>query len=373
MLYYSLQGNVTYNKDKHVDLVIVIMAGGIGTRFWPVSTETKPKQFLKLFGERSMLQESYRRIRDLVPPERVLILTNENFLGQVREQLPDIPSYNIIGEPMRRDTAAAVALSALISRKRFGNPVILTLTADHVIEPVDMFQKTVLSAARMASQQEVLYTFGIRPAYPATGYGYLERGQHIVSDDGIEHYGLLRFKEKPDLETARHYLESGQYYWNSGMFVWSTDTILKQFELFLPDHITSLSTAAETDEKTIDTSVLKKAFEQIAAISIDFGIMEKASNVCCIESDFTWNDLGGWLSLKDFIPVDNKGNHHRGEIIASDAHDNLVFCENPDETVMMLGIQDLVIVRAGDKTLVVRKDMVEDVKELVNVFMRKDD
>ena len=182
-----------------MDTVIVIMAGGVGTRFWPLSTDETPKQFLRLFGDRSMMQECYERIRGVVEPDRVLVLTSCDYIAMVREQLPAIPAENIIGEPMRRDTAAAVALSALICRKRFGNPVIVTLTADHFIEPVDLFLKTLQSAVRAASDNDVLYTFGIRPAFPATGYGYLERGSHIMTDNGIEHYGLLTFKEKPDM------------------------------------------------------------------------------------------------------------------------------------------------------------------------------
>jgi len=354
-----------------MDFVIVIMAGGVGTRFWPLSTDETPKQFLRLFGDRSMLQECYERIRDIVKPERVLVLTSCDYVALVREQLPAVPTDNIIGEPARRDTAAAVTLSALISRKRFGNPVIATLTADHFIEPVDLFQKTLLSAVRAASANDVLYTFGIRPTYPATCYGYLEGGSHIETDDGIEHYGILTFKEKPDIETARMYFKSGRYYWNSGMFVWQTDVIIRQLERFLPVHIESIDPTVDQDGVSINTRALAKAFERLPSTSIDFGVMEKAANVCCVESTFSWSDLGGWLSLRDFLSVDGNCNFHRGDIITSDAHDNLVFCEHPSETVMMIGIHDLVIVRAGSNTLVVHKNRIEDVKELVNKHLKK--
>ena len=355
-----------------MDIVIVIMAGGLGTRFWPLSTDETPKQFLRLFGDRSMLQECYERIRGVVKPERVLVLTNCDYVAMVREQLPAVPADNIIGEPMRRDTAAAIALSALICRKRFGNPVIVTLTADHFIEPVELFLKTLQSAVHAASDNDVLYTFGIRPAFPATGYGYLERGSHIMTDNGIEHYGLLSFKEKPDIETARMYVESGRYYWNSGMFVWRTDAIIKRLEQFLPGHITSIDPAVGRDGASVDSPALAEAFKRLPSTSIDFGVMERATNVCCVESTFSWNDRGGWLSLREFLPADGSCNFHRGDIIASDSQNNLVFCENPGETVMMIGVHDLVIVRAGSNTLIVHKDRAEEVKELVKKHIGSD-
>ncbi len=350
---------------KEPNLVIVIMAGGVGTRFWPFSTEDIPKQFLNLFGERTLLQMSFDRVSDLVQPERILVLTNARFVSIVKEQLPEIPTKNVIGEPMRRDTAAAVGLAAALCRKRFGNPVIATLTADHLIEPVALFQKTLLSAARRAADNEALYTFGIEPTYPATGYGYLERGAHIGDDEGIEHFRLLRFKEKPGLETAREYLESGRFYWNSGMFVWTADAILKQMHIHLPNHAESLLQAAAFDQTPQWDSALKAAFEFLPRVSIDFGVMEKAQEVCCAASKFSWDDVGGWLALRNHLPKDKTGNCCKGKAITLDATDNVVFCEHPEETIMLIGVKDLVIVRAGAGLLVVHKDRTEDIKRLV--------
>ncbi len=349
-------------------LVVVIMAGGAGTRFWPLSTEDKPKQFLKLFGNRSLLQMSFDRISNLVPEERILVLTNTNFVKSVKEQLPEIPEENIIGEPYRRDTAAAVALASLLCQKRYGNPVIATLTADHLIEPVDVFEKTLLSAVRMADKNDVLYTFGIKPTHPATGYGYIECGNLSVNDEGIKHYELLRFKEKPDIETARKYFDSGKFYWNSGMFVWSVEAILRQLHNHLPTHIETLEKAIPFDKSERWNLALKEAFEPLYPISIDFGIMEKAPNVRCIASTFSWSDVGGWLALKDHLQKDKADNSYRGAIIQMDAHENLIFCKNPSDTVMLIGIKDLVIVRAGSKTLITHKDRAEDVKKLVNEY-----
>jgi mannose-1-phosphate guanylyltransferase len=357
--------------EKKLDLVVVIMAGGAGTRFWPLSTEDKPKQFLNLFGDRTLLQKSYDRVANLLHPERILVLTNAAFVPLVKEQLPEIPSDNIVGEPIRRDTAAAVCLAALLCRKRFGNPVIATLTADHVIEPVDLFQRTLLSAARRASETGGLYTFGIEPTSPATGYGYLERGIQIALEDGIEHYELLRFKEKPDLEVARQYVASGRFCWNSGMFVWTADDILKELEKHLPGHVNNLSTAVTFDKTPQWNQALKEAFELLHPVSIDYGVMEKANNVCCVASEFLWHDVGGWLALQNFLPEDETGNYCRGKALTLDATDNVLFCEDPDETMVLIGVKDLVVVRSGAITLITHKDRAEDLKKIVESMGKK--
>jgi mannose-1-phosphate guanylyltransferase len=352
--------------------VATIMAGGTGTRFWPMSTKERPKQFLKLFGDRSLLQKSYDRIRDLFPVDRILVLTNAAHVQMVREQLPELPSGNVIGEPLKRDTAAAVALAAALCRKRFGNPVIMTLTADHLIEPVDVFQKTLLSAARKAADGKALYTFGIKPDYPATAYGYLEFGKRVFQDDGIEHFELLRFKEKPDVETAKSYLSLGRFYWNSGMFVWTAEAILRELEKNLPHHYRCMTRAAVSDGTPSWEKALQDAFHEVSAISIDYGVMEKAARVRAVAAQFAWSDVGGWLSLETFMPKDSEGNAARGEIITLDARGNLVFCEDADEQVMMIGLADLIIVRTGKKTLIMKKDRAENLKDIVRMLEERD-
>jgi mannose-1-phosphate guanylyltransferase len=354
-----------------MNLVVVIMAGGVGTRFWPLSTDEKPKQFLNLFGQRTLLQKSYDRIADLVAPGRIFVLTGKAFTSLVKKQLPEIPPENIIGEPLRRNTAAAVCLAALLSRKRFGNPVIATLTADHVIEPVDLFQRTLLSAVRRAAEAGGLHTFGIEPTFPATGYGYLERGVRITEDDGIEHFALLRFKEKPGIDEAREYVASGRFYWNAGMFVWTADDVLKELEEHLPGHVIALSKAVPLHGTTLWDQALKEAFEVLQPVSVDYGVMEKARNVCCVASTFSWHDVGGWLALENFLPEDKSGNRCRGEVLTLKATDNVVFCEDPAETVVLIGVKDLVVARSGSTTLITRKDREEDLKTVVESMGKK--
>ncbi len=344
--------------------VAVIMAGGVGTRFWPLSREDRPKQFLQLFGKRSLLQQTYDRLAAFVAPEHALVLTNERFASLVRTQLPEIPDANIIGEPARRDTAGAVALAALLCRRRFGDPVMAVLPADHVIHPVDEFRRVLASAMAAARKEKALYTFGIPPAHPATGYGYLERGEKLLDDGGVAHYRLLRFKEKPDAETARAYLESGRFFWNSGIFVWTAGTILEALRQHLPGHLGALEPLAALDGAGDWTAGLRRLFPLLPAVSIDHGVMEKAENVRAVAATFSWSDVGGWTALEPFLDKDTSGNACRGRVRSLDAGSNIVCCEDPSETVSLIGVRDLVVVRAGKETLIMPRERAEELKEL---------
>ena len=360
----SRRGDEVMSRDP--DLVAVIMAGGAGTRFWPLSTEARPKQFLRLFGERTLLQLSYDRLAAMIPPERILVLTSGRFMELVARQLPMLPAANIIGEPMRRDTSAAVALAALLCRQRFGDPVMGVFTSDHLIKPQAEFERAVRSAAaRAARSGRALYTFGIQPTYPATGFGYLERGELLADDDGIQHFQLERFKEKPKLERAREYIESGRYYWNSGMFVWTVDAIIAELQRLLPDHLRHLEPAVKRDGQADWEQALRDGFEPLARTSIDFGVMEKAREVRCVVPSFQWSDVGGWLALEEHLEQDAQGNAHLGRLREHDSRRNLVFCEEPGETVALVGVEDLVVVRAGDKTLITHRNNTEAIKKLV--------
>ena len=306
--------------DPRDELVAVLMAGGTGSRFWPASTEERPKQFLSLFGERSLLQQARDRLDGLVPPERILVVTNEAFADLVRLQLPELPPDNVIGEPARRDTAAAVTLAAQLAAHRHGNPIMALFTADHVIGPVEAFQRSVLSAARGASAGEALYTFGIRPDHAATGYGYLELGATLGRDGDVPHHDLSRFVEKPDLATAQEYVAGGSHLWNSGMFVWRAGLILEELERQLPGHCAAIAPAVERDGEPDFQHALAQAFEPLPKISIDFGVMENARSVRCVEADFSWADVGSFVSLADHLPVDDDGNaRHRGRVFSLDA------------------------------------------------------
>ncbi len=353
-------------KRSKTDIGVVIVAGGSGTRFWPLSTPDRPKQFLTLFGDRSMLQETFDRVAPIVPAERVLVVTGARFVELVRSQLPELPAENVIGEPVPRDTAAAMTLGTILCHKRFGDIPLLIVPADHVIKPADLFQKTVLSAARAAVEDGAIYTFGTTPTWPSSSYGYIECGPHVRSDKKIEHFELVRFKEKPDLVTARNYLEDGRFYWNSGIFVWTPEVILEEVRDYLPEHYSRLASLADLDGSKRWKKALKEAFEPLKKISIDFGVMEHSGRVRMIRADFDWNDVGGWLAIESFLEEDESGNRVRGEIQSHDAAGNIVYCTGSGDTVALVGVKDLVVVRAGAYTLVMHKDRTEEVKKLVN-------
>lgn len=360
-------------KFKEPEFAAVILAGGAGTRFWPLSTENKPKQFLRILDERSLLRLSLERLEGLVPPQRTLVLTKTEMTPLVAQELPELPERNILGEPVRRDTAAAVCLAALVCQRMFGETVMAVLTADHLISPTEKFQESLTSAVRMAGSSRALYTFGIPPAYPATGYGYLELGEELLREGDVRHHRILRFKEKPDLETAKTYLQSGRFMWNSGMFVWSTQAILDEIRLHLPVHFQELSKAMDYWDTSSWQDKLARAFSSLETISVDYGVMEKAQDIRCVVASWQWRDVGGWASMMELLPKDQQGNAVRGKLFPQDSKNNLVFCEEPEEVIALLGVEGLVVVRAGRKTLVARMDEAEKLKALVQRFKKEFD
>jgi mannose-1-phosphate guanylyltransferase len=363
-------------SDKTPELFIVLMAGGSGTRLWPMSTSERPKQLLALVGERSLIQQTVDRSRALTSPERIVVLTNARFQEAIRQQLPELPPENVVAEPVARDTSGAVALAAVIGKSRFPDDVMVVLPADHIIRPDAEFTAAVRSAAVGAAGSDALYTFGIKPTYPATGYGYLERGKPVVvpglsGDAAAGHYRLERFREKPDRETARAFVESGRFFWNSGMFVWRNDTIWRNIEAHLPEHAELLGPLIGRFGQQGFDQALADAFAPLPKISIDFGVMEKADDVRMVETAFEWFDVGGWPAMRDFLPADEAGNAYRGQLEIVAAKDNLVFCEDPQETVALVGVEGVVVVRSGDRTLVMAESQAQQVKTLVNQLEKK--
>ena len=341
-----------------MDLSITIMAGGAGTRFWPLSTEERPKQFLALTEERSLLQISYDRLLGLVPVDRILVLTNERYTELVAEQLPELPAENIIGEPVRRDTAAAVALAALLTQHRFGQVAMGVVTADHWISPLVEFEKA-MRAAATGCESGGLYTFGIRPTYPATSFGYLEMAEKLSAPGDLPHFRVSQFKEKPDPETAAQFLSAGNYFWNSGMFMWSTSSILAEFEAHLPAHLETL------DPYIQGRSSLAACFDPLEKISVDYAILERAKDVRAVVPNYTWNDVGSWHAVEEFLPEAKDGVRSRGKVESRVSSRSSVFCEDPEEQVVLIGAEDLIVVRSGNRTLVVHRDQLDHLKEAV--------
>lgn len=349
----------------------VILAGGRGARFWPLSRKEMPKQFIRITGTVTLLEMALDRIRPLVPDENILVLTNRLTADLLTKILPSFPAHNVIAEPVMRDTAGAIGLAAGIVRARAGDAATLAvLSSDHLITPVGRFVELMRFGFGLAElAPEYLYTFGIRPTYPAESFGYLERGAKIdVAGPGAVH-DLRSFREKPDKAAAEALLASGNFRWNAGIFVWNVGTVLAAFDKHLPRNGALLASFCEAEKNGRLAKVLNAEFEKLEKISIDFGIMEKYEKVRMIDADFEWKDVGGYLALGELYDAANVGRANC-PTFAIESGGNVVSA--PDgHLVAMLGVSELVVAVTGDATLVCRKDRLEDVRRLV-VEMEKD-
>jgi len=343
-------------------LYTVIMAGGSGTRFWPLSRQAMPKQAIPICGPKSLFQRAVERVDGLTPPERTFVITNAEQADILASQAPRIPRENIIAEPFARDSAAAVFLGAAIAAARDEDAVTLVKPADHIISPVDKFHAAVKRAVTVA-EKGCLVTFGVPPRFPATGYGYIERGEPLEGIEGA--YKVRRFREKPDQETAEGYVADGRHYWNSGMFVWRARDILEAARRFAPAHYEAIAPLGEAFGGEGFQAALADAYGALEKISIDFAVMEKAENIATVEADFEWDDVGTPVSLRDYFEADAEKNVVRGRACIHDAS-RCVLISDDDHLLAVVGCHDLVVIHTADATLVCPAGRIGDVKKLVN-------
>jgi mannose-1-phosphate guanylyltransferase len=344
---------------------VVIMAGGRGERFWPQSRLKKPKHLLPIVGDKAMLAQAVDRVLGLVPPENIFIITNTEQREAVLEICPEVLPAQVVGEPVGRDTAAAVGLAAVLVQERNPEGAFAILPADHVIHDTEGFQKTLALGFEQAEKGEYLVTIGIDPTEPATGYGYIHRGEQTSIESPV--FKVLRFVEKPDLDTAKGYLASGEYAWNAGMFVWQALTVRESIAKYVPELAASLTAMqAELSSGAELSAVLALHYPDIQKISIDFAVMEKADNVLTIPAAFDWDDVGEWPAVARHYEADAGGNVSRGKSVLKDSSGNIIFSDE-GHLVALLGVDDLIVVRTEDATLVCRKDQAQKIKELVSV------
>lgn len=344
----------------------VIMAGGKGSRFWPRSREKMPKHLLDIQGERTIVRETVDRIRPLVPPERTLIVTGRSHAAELIRQLPEIPAENILIEPVGRNTAPCIGLAALHIRNRVPDAVMLVLPSDHRIGDEITFRKVLAAAGRIATEGNSLVTIGIRPTGPETGYGYIEQGDPFPSGEHEEIHRVRSIREKPPLEQAREFLRRGSFLWNSGMFVWRASTILEAIEKFLPELHAGLLQIRETLGTEREEEIVGEVYSAQKAVSIDYGVMEKAKNVLVVSRDFDWSDLGSWDALWEVSEKDENGNAIRGSWIGIDAFDSLV--HSPGKMVALVGVRDLLVVETDDALLVCHRGRSQDVRKVVEAL-----
>lgn len=352
---------------------VVIMAGGRGERFWPMSRLARPKQLLPIVGDKAMLTQTVERLSGLVAAEDVFVITNAEQRDAVLEVCPDLDPAKVIGEPVGRDTAAAVGLAAILVHREDPGATFAMLPADAVIHDAGGLCATLETAFQAAEAQPVLATIGITADFPATGYGYIQQGEKLGDYAGREVFNVKRFVEKPDLETAKTYLESGDYFWNAGMFIWSALSIIAELEKSTPSLWAALQAIHAGLEKGqgID-ALLAEHYPNLEKISVDYAIIEKATNVVMVESGFDWDDVGEWPAVARHYPADESGNVVRGSVELSDARGNIVFSPDDGHLVALLGVEDLIVVKTDDATLVCHKDKAQDLKALVKSIGAKE-
>jgi mannose-1-phosphate guanylyltransferase len=341
-------------------LFALIMAGGIGSRFWPRSKERTPKQLLKILGENTMIQSTVDRLDGIILKENIFIITNKIQREEIIRQLPEIPAENILEEPFGRNTAACIGLASMIIEEKCKDAVIVVLPADHIIRDKESFHKTLALAADFADKDKGLVTIGIIPTRPETGYGYIQIDDEIVTDNI---HRVLTFAEKPNYATAVRFLESGDFLWNSGMFIWRIDSILEEMRKYMPE----LSEGLEIIKKDINTSnfpeVLTNVYGQLRNISIDYGVMEKSQKVFLVKGDFGWSDVGSWEEVYQLSPKNDEGNALVGQVFTDDTTESYIY--SPNKFTAVIGAENFIVINTDDALLICRRDKAQDVKKVI--------
>jgi len=342
-----------------------IMAGGEGTRLWPASRDTCPKQFINVLGGRPLVVQTLERLEGLLPPENLLVLVNHKHQEAARRLLTDLPDENLVVEPRIRDTGPCIGLACEIIRKRAGDQTVVCLPSDHVIDPAEALRQCLRRAETcVQADPGALYAIGIRPTYPATGYGYLLRGETVGEVDGEPVFEVASFHEKPSIALAEAYFDAGDYFWNSGICFGRTDAILEEIRRHQPELAEGLKQLVPDLDTDRQATALARVYPRFPRINVSDGVMEKADQVRVIEGHFAWDDVGTWRILQAHLGADEDANVAQGEAVTVDSRGNLIYAAD-DQLVAALGVRDLVIVVTPDATLVTTRDKVEDVKKLV--------
>lgn len=342
----------------------LIMAGGSGTRLWPLSRQARPKQVLPLVEDKSMFQLAVERLAPLLPPEQVFVVASAPLSEQLRATAPQIPAENFIVEPSPRNSGPAVGLGTIHIRRRDPDAVIAVLASDHHIAEKVRFRAVLAASAKLARQGQIV-TLGISASFPSTGFGYIRRGQPLGQVDEFQAYTVEQFTEKPEIETAIQFVTSGEYSWNSGMFIWTADRVMDEFRRQQPQMYEGLGAIAAAIGTDDYAATLERLWPSMAKLSIDYAIMEHAQNIAVIPVDIGWSDVGSWASLYEVLTGDLEGNVQRGEhedTLRIDTRNTLVVS---DRMVVTIGISDLIIVDTDDALLVCHKDRSQDVREVV--------
>jgi len=355
-------------------LHVLILAGGSGTRLWPASRIDKPKHLLAFDSQKTLLQATLERLTRLVPPDRTWIVTSQYQSELIADALPRFDATHIWAEPLTRNTAASIGWAAVKLRSIDPESVMVVLPADHTIKPSHVFCETLQHAADIVTKSpEKLVTIGVKPTFPATSYGYIQRGTAWETPT-CSAYDVLRFCEKPNRENAERFCQSGEFYWNAGIFVWKTETILKLLRNFEPEIGYPLDKIAEALGTSEENVVTEESFQNMKSLSIDYAVMERAKNIVVLESAFDWNDVGTWTALDRFYADqrDAQGNLAvSSNILAIDSTGCTVRCDDPEHLVALIGLRDIAVIQTADATLIVSKDQEESVRCVVEELKKR--
>ncbi len=344
-----------------MELYAVIMAGGVGSRFWPRSKEKTPKQLLKIFGERTMIQNTVARLEGIIKNENIFVITNKVQKNEIINQLTQLPAENIIEEPFGRNTAACIGLASIIIEKKCKDGVTIILPADHIIKDVEAFHATLKKATNFAYNSKGLVTIGIKPSRPETGYGYIQIDERTLEEDIFKVY---TFAEKPNYATAVRFVESGDFFWNSGMFIWRVDAILDEIKIHMPDLYEGLETIKKDIGNAKFESTLSNVYGLLRNISIDYGIMEKSQKVYLTKGEFAWSDVGSWEEVYQLSEKNEDGNALIGNVFTQMSADSYVY--SPNKFSAVIGVENLIIINTDDALLVCRRDQAQEVKKIVD-------
>lgn len=343
-------------------LCALIMAGGKGTRFWPLSTEENPKQFLNLVGNESMIQMTVNRLKSIIPMERIFVVTDQKYESLVNKHLTELPSENIIIEPVGMNTAPCIALSAMLIEKKFPNATLAVLPSDHLIENEALFQTTLQAADLYVEMNpKAIVTLGMEVTRPEVGYGYIKYENELNSIYDLSIRKVDKFVEKPDVETAKRYMDEGCYLWNGGMFIWKTQNIISLTKQHLSSTYELLAEIANSASSEFNQK-LYELYPEVESISVDYGIMERAEQISVIPSSFGWDDIGSWLSLERYRETDEQNNIMDGEIKALNSKGNIVVSKT--KPMVLCGVEDLILVETDEVVMVMKKDDVGRISEL---------
>ena len=339
------------------------MAGGAGTRFWPGSKLTKPKQYLNIIGNDSLLQSTIKRFSTFTSEKRIYVVSGKDQAPVLEEQASVLPKKNLIYEPVGKNTLPCIGLAAMVAEKENPDGIMVVSPSDHLIENVELFKDTVLTAVKIALERDGIVTLGVSPTYPATGYGYIKTAEEITGENEIRQFKVDHFVEKPDKDTASSYLGQGGFYWNSGLFIFKISVFLNAVKEFAPElHADLRKIQADLGNSSFDQT-LDTVYRAVKGISVDYGIMEHAKNIYLVEGNFVWNDLGSWESVYQVSQKDNNRNVISGEGVFVDSKNSYIKTDNG--LVAVVGLDDIIVVQDGNTTLVCKRDKAEDVKKIV--------